>query len=261
MLRRRRRRTAVEDHAAKGTELDLADSNSTNGPEGYTDAQVGPSTMPIVSPYPSDGRYSAVPDHERRSYSDGRRDEGDMSERERDSGIWGATTSTSAGFAGLGAGRDRDGGSLAGEGERREGPGMAGPLPSKSPISHSPRLSSPPSRPPTDDFIPRYKRDHLSLPPGASSTPGPSGPMRVVNHDDSQNISVVPMSESETQRRRESRMPQFRRHEDAGRVDIVDLPPLYTDVPREREGGGNEREGEEDVGETSPLSPNSGYGR
>jgi len=31
------------------------------------------------------------------------------------------------------------------------------------------------------------------------------------------------------------REPRFRRHEDAGPVpEIVDLPPLYTDVPRDR---------------------------
>jgi hypothetical protein len=66
---------------------------------------------------------------------------------------------------------------------------------------------------------------------------------------------------------------EFRRHADAGRVDYVDLPPLYTDVPRDAamlsgppqldEGGrgashGSGNSGNSGVsGQASPTSPHT----
>jgi hypothetical protein len=87
--------------------------------------------------------------------------------------------------------------------------------------------------------------------------------MRVVNHDDPDELPAVPPGTAEPHRR--SQVPQiddsprrttFRRHEDAGRVDVVDLPPLYTDVPRDGamrlEGGPGDAEGRISPATTSP---------
>ena len=76
--------------------------------------------------------------------------------------------------------------------------------------------------------------------------PPPAGALRVLNHDDDDRPVLAPEAiydESPRQSfnaRRSSGgigqnrgAPAFRRHADAGRVqqDVVDLPPLYTDVP------------------------------
>lgn len=260
----------------KAEEVDLADEiddGDTDG-QGYSDAQVG---MPVVSPYPTSasgggGRYSAVPGEERRGSF----------------GVSEGGTMTSAGVAGVGAaagvgGRGSMGEDRERERERWEGNGVAGPLPSKSPLGPgssaagtstavSPHQLSPPvSRTGgSNDSVPSLKRDTqnmLGLPPGAGAGIGlgdgigGGGGMRVMNHDHPDYLPAIPVGAggsgnsrgSGNRQSREDRQPQFRRHADAGRVeDVVDLPPLYTDVPRE-----GRLEHEVDVGERTGLAPDS----
>lgn len=294
LLRRKRRAALGRHNEGKATELDLADDRSVLGDDGddgatggegrgYSDSQVGP--VPLVSPYPTSsgiggGRYSAIPISED---SGGRRNEVEMSE---------SGTMTSAGFAGLGVAgsRERDSRFTMGEiGKERRGSGMAGPLPTKSTLgpssssqSQSQQYSRPSNSPPLASPLPisplnpssssnsKRERDRAnqtalssSLPPGASQ----GGGMRIMNHDRPDELpAIAPISQGYqgggggTRRPRDRgdqdiREMQFRRHEDAGRVDIVDLPPLYTDVPREgrRIPEGDEIDGQ-DIGERTPLS-------
>ena len=88
--------------------------------------------------------------------------------------------------------------------------------------------------------------------PGMPGVPGPNrGGMRIVNHDHPDDLPAVDPTAGGTsgngtagasghgrrgQRNSDdfnNRRMEFRRHADAGRVDYVDLPPLYTDVPRD----------------------------
>lgn len=147
-------------------------------------------------------------------------------------------TMTSAGYAGLGA-------RLSGVGSREttttnDTPGVAGPLPTKSRISDSP---SSPSQPVSNSGLKHDLLSHSSSPRTPTSGQA-GGPMRVINHDDPATLPALPpgarLSDDRSRRRPESG-PTFRRHADAGRVpmnrpheeDVVDLPPLYTDVPRD----------------------------
>lgn len=111
------------------------------------------------------------------------------------------------------------------------------------------------------------------LPPGAGRGGSGSGSgMRVVNHDRPDELPAVnssntrhahaPRNSSDFNRRME-----FRRHADAGRVDYVDLPPLYTDVPRDNalmrgppaldEGGRGASYGSGASGQSGAASPTS----
>lgn len=132
------------------------------------------------------------------------------------------------------------------------------------------------------------------LPPGAGLGHSPSagrggqgggGGMRVVNHDNPDDLPAISSSGlSQGQGQGQSRHAQrnshdynrrmeFRRHADAGRVDYVDLPPLYTDVPRDAavlsgppqldEGGRGASHGSGNIGnsgvsgQASPTSPHT----
>ncbi|KAK4690066.1 CDP-diacylglycerol---serine O-phosphatidyltransferase, partial [Tremellales sp. Uapishka_1] len=74
---------------------------------------------------------------------------------------------------------------------------------------------------------------------------GQSGNFRVVNNDPSAEppalppgaefASPHPNANALPRRRNEMGGLEFRRHVDAGRVQIEDLPPMYTDVPRDRD--------------------------
>jgi hypothetical protein len=275
-LRRRRRLRMGLDargNKRKAEEVDLADEiddGDADG-QGYSNAQVG---MPVVSPYPTSasgggGRYSAVPGEERRG-SFGVSEGGTMTS----AGVAGVGAAAGAGVMGRGSmGEDRER-----ERERWEGNGMAGPLPSKSPFGPgssaagtstavSPHeLSSPPiSRTGgSNDSVPSLKRDTqnmLGLPPGAGAAGSGDGGMRIFNHDHPDDLPAMSVGAggsgnsrgSGNRQSREERQPQFRRHADAGRVeDVVDLPPLYTDVPRE-----GRLEHEVDMGERTAFAPDS----
>lgn len=160
-----------------------------------------------------------------------------------DSGTGMSTARSSAGFAGLGAGLATGG---EGEGqdwelhdiEGRTGPGVAGPLPAKiSPHAAIPMLSSPLSS------------------QGQSPAQG-HGQMRITNPSDPSGLPALPpgagLSNHRGGRRSDNDLHDpfainpnrtFRRHEDAGRVrlpgqgreEVVDLPPLYTDIRRDED--------------------------
>jgi hypothetical protein len=228
--------------------VDLAEGE---GP--YTEYE-NPGPAPVLEPYRPVGSFPPPEGYEG--------PEGHGHDNERDS-----ATTTSAGFAGLGAGQGRsswivhnaDG--LAGDGEERVGPGTAGPLPLKTPRganasrnpAHPPRIS-------TVSTTPSSGKAGQAAGPGAgaglgvgaTAGPGMGGGMRIANPDANSN----PDEGSQSSRRGSANLPppgsaglrragegypgddsprrtQFRRHEDAGRVDVVDLPPLYTDVPRD----------------------------
>ncbi|WVF65835.1 hypothetical protein IAT40_000572 [Kwoniella sp. CBS 6097] len=102
-----------------------------------------------------------------------------------------------------------------------------------------PRQASPPSVSSTDSM----KNATLSAlgpsyPPRAAV---PQSGMRVVNHDSPDSLPALPPGATHghgpTPRRRPptDNGPTFRRHADAGRYqeEIVDLPPLYSEVPRD----------------------------
>lgn len=170
-------------------------------------------------------------------------------------------TTTTAGFAGLGAGMrlddSRERFMIGDEDDRSAGPGVAGPLPLKASSSAEPS-SMPRPLPPVQTSLQQgeqsLKNDlvsHPSLTHPTSSTnhipisPAPpnAGPMRVINHDDPTLLPTLPPGARyghEERSRNRGTGPTFRRHEDAGRVpvrrreeEIVDLPPLYTDIPRD----------------------------
>lgn len=149
-------------------------------------------------------------------------------------------TITSAGFAGMGAGLAD---MTSRETFEEDRPGVAGPLPSKSQtrLPESPSTSSRPTIP-----GPALKNDLLAHPssPRSPTTSGQPGPMRIINHDNPATLPAVPPGtrlSGDISRRGRDSGPTYRRHEDAGRVpvnrpqeeDVVDLPPLYTDVPRD----------------------------
>lgn len=248
LLRRRRRRNAealAREKAANGSSgMDLAEGE---GP--YTEYE-NPGPAPVLEPYRTVGSFPPP-----EGYGEG----GEHGhEIERDS-----ATTTSAGFAGLGAGQGRsswivhnaDG--LAGDGEERDGPGTAGPLPSKT--ARGANASPNPAHPPRISMVSTTSssgKAGQSVGPGAGAGagagPGVGGGMRIANPDANSN----PDESSQSSRRGSANLPhpgsaglrragegysgddsprrtQFRRHEDAGRVDVVDLPPLYTDVPRD----------------------------
>ncbi|KAK8861638.1 hypothetical protein IAR55_002461 [Kwoniella newhampshirensis] len=148
---------------------------------------------------------------------------------------------------------------------RAGGPRIAGPLPTKiqtpSTLPTSPPYVDSPSRnTPATDLNHELKRLPDNGVPGRTSSPsysltqresshtgsagGPGGGgMRVVNHDNPDSLPALPPGATHgpggpTGRRRPPQQqdgPTFRRHADAGRVqeEVVDLPPLYSEVPRD----------------------------
>lgn len=137
----------------------------------------------------------------------------------------------------------------------------AGPMPSKTPAipSFHPSSSSSSQTPP--QTISAGKFDTLSHPstPRQSQHPtGSAGALRVVNHGDNDRPELPPGAGYDDNPRHsfnarrgsagyahggsggDGGAPGFRRHADAGRVqqDVVDLPPLYTDVPRDDDSPG-----------------------
>jgi hypothetical protein len=166
-------------------------------------------------------------------------------------------TSSSAGFATLVECQGRaswaihnrtpeDAATLMREGEIRDGPGVAGPLPAKSPRSSSVARQSILSQQQRSSLAfsspdaPRWLVElGLGLGNDASRTSG--GGMRLVNHDDRDELSAVPPGAVEGRGRCNGvpaedspRRTTFRRHHDAGTVDVIDLPPLYTDIQRDQ---------------------------
>ena len=227
LLRRKRRREAAS-REIKGHDVDLADE-----PGMVRTRSV--SASHVIEPYRALDPFDSGPT---RSPHDSFHD---LTSTD------GATT-TSAGFAGLGAGLAGQRSRPSGEDMRPSGPGVAGPLPRKESSSSTPQspLTATSSRPSSHAL----KNDLLGPSPSSPISPvTPAGPplpgaMRVINHDDPAALPALPpgarLDERERRRREPMAGPTFRRHEDAGRVpvtrreeEIVDLPPLYTDVPRD----------------------------
>jgi len=227
LLRRKRRREAASQKI-KGHEVDLADE------PGMVRTRSA-STSHVVEPYRTLDPFES-----------GRTQSPHSSMHDLSSAD--GATMTSAGLAGLGAGLAGQRSRPSGEDARPSGPGVAGPLPQKGSSSstlQSP-LTSTTSRPSTHAL----KNDLLSpsspTSPVAPAGPLPSSAMRVINHDDPAALPTLPpgprLDDRDRERRRRDPLagPTFRRHEDAGRVpvtrheeEVVDLPPLYTDVPRD----------------------------
>ena len=143
---------------------------------------------------------------------------------------------------------------LAGESPHPSGSGIALPLASKTPAMPSPSTSS---RFASDAQSSHNRKSDLEQ--GIVRQPQRhQGQLRVVNHDDPSSIPTLPAfpagaSEGSPRNslgnqggRRGSGLASegpsaaFRRHADAGRVqqEVVDLPPLYTDVPRDDDSSG-----------------------
>lgn len=289
LLRRKRRRERaahIEPLGRKETshEVDLADDL---GP--YTETNSGRSVAaPMIEPYRTIGSFDPPPAHDQDGQFGSHTGSQELS-------TFGSTSSP--GFAGVGAvgagpaptsesltreSRENDRG-LLDEELRPSGPGVAAALPTKSGVSAyvPPPRPSPPSIPrTTDDNGSKIITNTSGSTDVHGSLPPPAGGMRISNPDHDANIPTSPLGaaydhtasqERERRRRPEFAGPTFRRHEDAGRVpvtrpriqeeEIVDLPPLYTDVPRdgpEHLMAGNP----EDVSATSSgaASPSSSLG-
>ena len=238
LLKRKRRRQAaakrIEEH-----EVDLADAY-----DGEDDLRRGQSNVSShVEPY---HRLDPFIGGQSESFEESR--EGTM---------------TSAGFAGVGAGlvpsRSASGDILE-ESDRPSGPGVAGPLPSKNQPPSSPSSPTSPGRTlPTrrplsgtshslkNDLLTQSSDTNVMFPPpvvtpnqGMNQGISQGRSMRVINPDDPTSLPTLPPGSRVDDRRSRAAGPTYRRHEDAGRVpvrrdreEIVDLPPLYTDVPRD----------------------------
>lgn len=232
LLRRKKRRQGnTKEHLADGSgeQIDLAEGQEEYG------------SQPMMEPY----TYSPITNHQAPAGHD-------LDNSEHSGSV---PASSTAGFAGLGAGTDSStfGPGSSGESSRPSEPGTAGPLPPKTGV----RLSQQTSRPRPEVATSNLKSDILSQTDSSPSEPRiphtpnqiqnqhqnqnqsqNQGGLRVVNHDDPSSIPALPLSATSdpthTRRVRPDTGPTFRRHEDAGRVEqVVDLPPLYTDVPRD----------------------------
>nr|XP_031858479.1 uncharacterized protein CI109_006124 [Kwoniella shandongensis]KAA5525551.1 hypothetical protein CI109_006124 [Kwoniella shandongensis] len=274
LLRRHRNRRnprIVKQATKHSSSLDLVDDRRSNNHQ------------PMIEPYRPVGSFQP-------------HDTSDTTMHELDSFDAGEiSTSSSAGFAGMGAGVGQSAWndnriSPVDESGREGEPGVAGPLPlktltSRSPSaqpSQSPFVDSPTrsasEREPTNSMANELKRTPDGSVPGRMGSPlhplgmgqrepinggGGGGGMRVINHDNSESMPALPPSATQSRattlsatnnsRRRIQQQdvagPTFRRHADAGRVqeEVVDLPPLYSEVPRDGPVPG--REGDQDSGD------------
>ena len=276
-LLRRRKRKQLASHKGVENEVDLAedfDGSTTTGMHRLGST----STAHVVEPFPTFTSASNPFQHDQASNSP------DSSFGEMDLGT--ATSGTyigsgGAAYAGLRTSNDSD--------RRDSGPGVAGPLPAKTHRSPDPPSSSG-SRSRTAHSLKAELLGHPTEPvPPLPIQQAPAGSMRIVNHDDPYNIATLPpgaryddtpVRENRPRRNQGGRRsidtgPTYRRHEDAGRLpmtrgeEIVDLPPLYTDVPRDgpdfsqsRQDGPDFSQSPQDEVETriSPGSTMSGRG-
>lgn len=200
LLRRKRRRQALEDKERR----------AVSGGGGYQ-VDLGPRYEESVRPGGTEG---TVDPFRADSYDLGDVDgaaAGGGGSPVRDGSPDGGTLSSTAGLAGLGAAM----GTGTGTGTPAESSRQAGPLPQKrtSLERETLRITNPAN---TSD-IP-------TIPTGATLDDSPPRDTRLrSNHD-------------------RERQRTFRRHEDAGRwrapenEEVVDLPPLYTDIQRDRDG-------------------------
>ncbi|WWC68537.1 uncharacterized protein I206_102466 [Kwoniella pini CBS 10737] len=151
--------------------------------------------------------------------------------------------------------------SLLDEDHSPSSPGVAGPLPTKSntQIPVSPNSTTvehnrtlPPALPYTGHHHSSSQGSSNSDPTKTTSSPrqayppyndrNQSGGMRVANPEYPENIPTLPPGATHAPRNNGPRRrpadnngPTYRRHADAGRFqeEIVDLPPLYSEVPRD----------------------------
>ncbi|OCF31633.1 hypothetical protein I317_07867 [Kwoniella heveanensis CBS 569] len=260
LLKRRKRRAATRAKMAS-TGVDLADDGSYGGRGSRNNSQ------PMIEPYRQVGSFPAPSAHSAHTPTSE-----DVSIYNPGAAASSTTALTSGNGTGLPhtsilttQGHETGGPHSplsADESGPSVGPGVAGPLPSKgslhtptSSTSHPPSLpyiSSPPFQHEQPTAIPRQasptsapSSDSMknatlsslgpSYPPRAAAAP--QGGMRVVNHDSPESIPTLPPGATHGPRRRppQDNGPTFRRHADAGRYqeEIVDLPPLYSEVPRD----------------------------
>ncbi|WVQ78809.1 hypothetical protein IAT38_000900 [Cryptococcus sp. DSM 104549] len=124
-------------------------------------------------------------------------------------------------------------------------------FPQYPPLAHSPFEGDRPPHTPLTSLASRPSHSSNHTPPASAGTAtgvsasGHESGMRVVNHDNPENLPTLPPGATYTHphqpvgRRRAQQQhdgqPTFRRHADAGRVEaeVVDLPPLYSEVPRD----------------------------
>jgi hypothetical protein len=198
LLRRKRRRQALEDKERR----------AVSGGGGYQ-VDLGPRYEESVRAGGDEGTVDPF-----------RADSYDLGEVESASNGGGAspgglTSSSSAGLAGLGAAMGNATGTGAGAGPTAESSRQAGPLPQK-------RTS--------------LERETLRITNPANGTDIPTTPAGAT-FDESPPRDTRPRASHDRDRQR-----TFRRHEDAGRwrapehEEVVDLPPLYTDIRRDRDG-------------------------
>ena len=237
-LLRRRKRRREQDELTRPASVDLGEDD--NGHDPYAN----PQAAPMIEPYRPVGSF-VVPTHR----EDSPPGESRSSSYPPDSGTF---------VPALEAGRDS---SYADE---ESGPGVAGPLPSKStrpfpvqPLSHrvSGTETSRTSQSQRDSGkAPSNVHISTNTNTGSGAELGGVRSMRLANPD-SPTASSLPSPRAQrrsmpTDSPSSPRGPTFRRHEDAGRVsypdpsdDVVDLPPLYTEVPRDGPRPGEAREG------------------
>ena len=194
LVRRKHRREVIENAPMKANVAGAVDLGSEDEDNSYTN----PAPAPMIEPFPDTGtlRRPAPP-------SDSQSPRDDVTE---------LLPSGNSQVGGSRASVEHTAASNSGNSDT-SGPGVADTLPPKAPITL-----------------------RNVQPPRSPITPRRSGMLHVVNHDDSSALPTFPAEEPRRSLERPSQEgPMFRRHMDAGRVrdEVVDLPPLYTEVPRD----------------------------
>jgi len=236
-LLRRRRRSRIAAQKVADYEVDLADGYDDSSTTGMT--RLGnASTAHAVEPYPIVDPFQQDQNPNSAGSSFGEADSETMTAA--------GSTALGAGVSGQRSSNDED--------SRASGPGVAGPLPSKTyrslDSSSSPAPSSQSAHIMKAELLGRAAENTQPLP----QPPAPTSGMRIVNHDDPYGMPALPAVARYDDALRDNRLsrrnqgirrsadtgPTYRRHEDAGRLPVtrreeefVDLPPLYTDVPRD----------------------------
>ena len=270
LLRRRKSREAAQGKMGVHA-VDLGDggggTSGNGGMGGYDEPQ------PIVEPYRQVGSFAPPPGHSHTHSGDMLGYGGQSGQSGQQSGYStgesGMRASTLAGYE-MDRTTTTDSSRYLDEDHRGSGPGLAGPLPMKSTRPSSAGYPTgggfTPRNPQSPGMTSTTYGSQIKAPITAQTTSTPSngppspllGPsMRVVYHDDPESLPMLPPGATANRynngdRRRRSGVPTesgptFRRHEDGGRVlsrpavseeEVVDLPPLYTDVPRDGDGAG-----------------------
>ncbi|OCF56493.1 hypothetical protein L486_05343 [Kwoniella mangroviensis CBS 10435] len=259
LIRRRKRRIQGQSVGKlEGSHIDLANDDDGNN---------GPNRNGMVEPYREIGSFLPPVIHSESPHESNSHSHLSESPVIASMGVSNANSTSNIGTQG------HQHSSLLEENNNPSSPGIAGPLPSKSTVS------TPTSSDYTQPILPysnsnsqlqnqnqnqnqnqRSGSDGTSSPkpsvsrqilPAFNDRPiqtGPPGGMRVTNPENPDQIPTLPPgamhapahSRANPPRRRQDG-PTFRRHADAGRFEeeIVDLPPLYSEVPRDGPGSGS----------------------